>query len=139
MLSSLLKSSVQARGRPGQALRLRSGQALHLHIYPGDGESWLYEDDGHSWAYQAGEFRLTHFCCELPPPSRRPSAPKMTVRRTVEGSYDPGYSRFEINLHALPAAPRRVFVDGQSVDTTFDPEHNTVCLTATDWTMLEVR
>jgi len=114
--------------------------ALQLHIYPGDGESWLYEDDGHSLDYRAGEYRLTRFTCELPrPASRRPSAPKMAVRRTVEGSYDPGYGCFEIHLHALPAAPRQVLVDGQPVDTTFDAEHNAVRLTAGDWTRLEVR
>ncbi len=103
--------------------------ALHLHIYPGDGESWLYEDDGHSLAYQAGEFRLTRFACQLSPvlpvlaggpasgregpPSRRPSAPRLTVHRKVRGPFDPGYSRFEIYLHALSAAPRQVLVDGQ--------------------------
>ena len=114
-------------------------QALHLHIYPGDGQSWLYEDDGHSLAYQAGEFRLTHFACELPPSSRRRSASKLTVRRTVNGPFDPGYSLFDIHLHALPAAPRQVLLDGQTVDATFDPDHHTLHLTTADWTRLEVQ
>ncbi|MBN1135055.1 MAG: DUF4968 domain-containing protein [Anaerolineae bacterium] len=113
--------------------------ALHLHIYPGDGESRLYEDDGHTLAYQAGEFRSTRFTCQLKPASRRSSAPRLTVQRAVEGSLDPGYGRFDIHLHGLPAAPRRALVDGQPVDMTVDAEHNTVRLTAGDWTRLEVR
>jgi len=112
--------------------------ALHLHIYPGDGESRLYEDDGHSLAYQAGESRLTRFTCELSgPASRRPSGFKMTVHRTVSGSFDPGYSHFDIHLHALPEPPRQVLIDGRPADTTFDAEQNTVRLAAGDWTRLE--
>jgi len=121
--------------------------ALHLHIYPGDGESRLYEDDGHSRAYQTGEFRLTRFNVKLSArsrrregsTSRRPSASQLTLHRIVTGPFDPGYDRFEIHLHALPSAFRQVLVDGQPVDTTFDPERNAIRLEAGDWTLLEAR
>jgi alpha-glucosidase len=121
--------------------------ALHLHIYPGDGESRLYEDDGHSRAYQTGEFRLTRFTCKLSArshrregsTSRRPSTSQLTLHRIVTGPFDPGYDRFEIHLHALPSAFRQVLVDGQPVDTTFDPERNAIRLEAGDWTLLEAR
>ena len=113
--------------------------ALHLHIYPGDGESWLYEDDGHSLAYQAGEFRLTRFSCEMQRPApEQPPAPWLAVRRQVQGDLNPGYSRFEIHIHAWPAAPRQVLVDSRPADAAFDAERNTVRLTAGDWTRLEV-
>ena len=108
--------------------------ALCLHIYPGDGESWLYEDDGHSLAFQSGEFRLTHLTCEL----QWPASPRLTVLRQLQGSFDPGYSNFEIHVHAWPAAPRQVLLDGRPADTTFNAEHNTVRLTVGDWTRLEV-
>jgi alpha-glucosidase len=106
-------------------------EALSLHVYPGDGESWLYEDDGHSMAYQAGEFRLTKLTCET-------SRGVLTVHRRVEGPFDPGYSRFEVYVHGLEARPRHVLVDGKIGQMDFDENTGTGRLTVSEWSRLEL-
>jgi len=105
-------------------------EALHLHVYPGDGESWLYEDDGHSLAYQSGMFQQTRFVCETT------AAGGLRIRREVGGPFDPGYNRFEIHLHGLGAAPQ-VRVDGVAIDASFDAETGVARLAAGPWTQLE--
>ena len=107
-------------------------EVLHLHVYPGDGESWLYEDDGHSLAYRSGGFQVTHFQCETSADG------SLTVRRQVEGSFDPGYDRFEIHVHGQEAAPRRVLLNGQAIDVPFEANTRTVHLSAKHWTWLEL-
>jgi alpha-glucosidase len=106
-------------------------QALHLHVYPGEGQSWLYEDDGLSLAYQSGEFHLTRFACQA-------SGDGLVVRREVEGPFDPGYQRFEVHIHGLAAAPQQVLLDGQVADLAYDPEARTARLSAGPWTCLQV-
>jgi alpha-glucosidase len=110
----------------------RPPEAMHLHIYPGDGESWLYEDDGHSREYQAGVFRLTRFACEFTPAGER-----LVVRREVEGAFDPGYDRFELFIHGLADPPQTVAVDGGQVDVTTDSE-GAVRLSIGPWARLEI-
>jgi alpha-glucosidase len=106
-------------------------EALELHIYPGDGESWLYEDDGHTLAYRAGDFRVSRFVCE-------PDNQGLTLGRQVDGPFEPGYDRFQVTIHGLAAAPRRVLVDGQPVGVSFDAARKTASLTAGSWRSLEV-
>jgi alpha-glucosidase len=105
--------------------------ALHLNIYPGDGESWLYEDDGLSLAYQQGQFRLTRFVCES-------SARGQVVRREVEGPFDPGYARFKVIVHGMQDAAQKLFVDGQAVGSSYDAEAGLITATVGPWTTLEV-
>jgi alpha-glucosidase len=107
-------------------------EVLHLHVYPGDGEGWLYEDDGHSHAYRSGEFQVTRFRCETAADGG------LTVRREVEGPFNPGYDRFEIHVHGQEAAPQQVLVDGQVVDGPFEANTGTVRLSAKHWTRLEI-
>jgi alpha-glucosidase len=106
-------------------------QALQLHIYPGDGESWLYEDDGHSMDYAAGESRRTHFVCES-------TAGGLIVHREAKGPFDPGYDRYEITIHGLSTAPRRVLVNNQSLATAYDADEKTASLTIGPWQRLEI-
>jgi alpha-glucosidase len=106
-------------------------QALSLHVYPGDGESWLYEDDGHSTAYQAGEFRLTHLTCET-------DRGVLTMCRRTEGPFDPGYSRFDVYIHGLAAMPRQVLVDSKIAPLALDDKTRTGQLTLGDWSRLEM-
>jgi len=107
-------------------------EALSLHLYPGNGQSWLYEDDGHSLAYRAGELCLTRFEMES-------LAGRLQVRRVVDGSYDPGYERFEVILHGQARPPLQVWVDGRPVAVSMDVESRTARLTTGPWTVLEVR
>lgn len=104
---------------------------LQLHVYPGDGEGWLYEDDGHSLDYRRGEFRVTRFVC-------RSDGEGLTVRREVEGPFVPGYEQFEIHVHGLEAAPRQVLVDGRQAAATFDIGTRAAQLTVGLWERLEV-
>jgi alpha-glucosidase len=105
---------------------------LILHIYLGAGESWLYEDDGHSLAFQSGEFQRTRFVCQA-------RADGWVVRREVEGPFEPGYDRFEIQIHGLDKAPKQVLLDGQRVeDLQFDAESRMVGLLAGPWAKLEI-
>jgi len=107
-------------------------EALHLHIYPGDGQSWLYEDDGRSLDYQAGDFRLTRFAC-------RAAAGSLAVSRLAQGPYEPGYARFEIYLHGQDRAPASVTLDGRGAEVAFDPETRTARFAAGPWHELHIR
>jgi alpha-glucosidase len=107
--------------------------ALQLHVYPGNGQSWLYEDDGHSLDYRAGQFQATRFdIAQLP-------GGGLALSREVEGAFHPGYDRFEIRIHGLQAPPQRVLVDGKPADAAFDADSATASLSATSWSSVEVR
>lgn len=76
---------------------------LQLHLYPGDGVSWLYEDDGHSLAYRQGDYRLSRF--DL---SQRDHT--LTLVRSLAGDFHPPYPHFEIAVHG--AQPLAAHLDG---------------------------
>ena len=65
---------------------------LELHLYAGNGDSWLYQDDGESLDHLAGDYRLTHF-------QLRQDANRLTLTRKVEGNFKPQNERDEIVLH----------------------------------------
>jgi alpha-glucosidase len=88
-------------------------EALILHLYPGDGTSWLYEDDGHSWAYLEGGRRVTRFDCTL-------NGQTLQVRRQSEGPYRPAYDRIQLIVHGVTAVPRSLHVDGRPIDAEYD-------------------
>jgi len=90
-------------------------ETLILHVYAGDGDSWLYEDDGHSLAYQRGEHRVTSFEC------RTTGENSLTIACQVQGAYRPTYADWEWNVHGQTHVPERVLADGQPVqDVSFD-------------------
>jgi len=90
-------------------------KALILHVYPGDGDSWLYEDDGASLAYQQGEYRVTSFEC------RRSEETGLIIACHAQGAYHPKHVHWEWNIHGLPCMPQRVSADGQPVrNLSFD-------------------
>jgi alpha-glucosidase len=82
---------------------------LTLHVYAGDGQSWLYEDDGHSLAYQRGGWRVTRFECQ------RQGDSGLLITRQATGPFCPTYARCEWVIHGLTLAPRHVLADGQAV------------------------
>jgi alpha-glucosidase len=106
-------------------------EVLQLNVYPGDGESWLYEDDGHSLSYEKGEVRLTRFVARV-------AGDDLTLRRLVEGPFDPGYAWFEITVYGVETAPQQVLLDGQPVRATHNAEQGVVQLAAGPWSELRV-
>ena len=101
----------------------RPVERLILHVYPGDGTSWLYEDDGHTWAFQEGQFRVTRLTCET---SAQVGGAVLHVRRTAGGPFTPGYERIEVAIHGLTARPERVSVDGERVgEVEYEPATRT--------------
>ena len=107
-------------------------ECLRLRDYAREGESWLYEDDGESMAFQAGERQITRFVCEE-------GEGASTVRREVEGGFEPGYGRFEVEFHGLQAAPRQVRVDGAAVEAAYDPGTGTARVQVGEWAWIEVQ
>ncbi len=90
-----------------QHIDLQALDRLILHVYPGDGDSWLYEDDGHSLAYRDGEYRVTSFECQ----GTRETG--LTIASRMQGAYRPAYDRWEWNVHGLTHSSEQVLVDGQ--------------------------
>lgn len=91
---------------------------LILHVYPGDGKSWLYEDDGYSLAYQRGEYRVTNFACQCIGKN------SLRLTRHAQGPYRPSYARWEWYIHGLAHAPGRGLADGQPVSNLAWDETN---------------
>ncbi|MBM4430073.1 MAG: DUF5110 domain-containing protein [Chloroflexi bacterium] len=88
---------------------------LILHVYPGDGESWLYEDDGASLAYQRGDWRTRRFNCQQAAPSG------LRITCQSEGAYQPTSRQWEWHVHGVASAPQRLLVDGQPLQSvSFD-------------------
>jgi alpha-glucosidase len=106
-------------------------EALALHVYAGNGESWLYEDDGQSMNYRSGSFQVTRFCTEL-------TEDGLHLRREVEGPFDPGYARFDVTVYGLERPPHQALVDSQAVAVHFHPETATVRLTVGAWGSLDL-
>ena len=89
----------------------KSLDRLVLHIYPGEGTSWLYEDDGHSTAYRAGDCRSTRYRC------RYTGGTDLAISLEVAGSFRPPYASTEYWVHGLPRMPLEVLVDGEPLCT----------------------
>jgi alpha-glucosidase len=93
--------SVVPMAPPTQYVGERPVDVLTLHVYAGDGVSWLYEDDGESLAYQRGEYRLTRFTLTA-------SEARLDLTREVKGPFDPGYSRLQVAVHGVEGPPEAV-------------------------------
>ena len=98
-------------------------ERLILHIYPGEGESWLYEDDGHTWAYQEGEQRVTRFRCSLRQAGRAAHPTGVHIERSVTGAFTPSYDCIQVAIHGLSRETGEVRVDGAPVTAPlYDPK-----------------
>jgi alpha-glucosidase len=104
---------------------------LALHVYPGDSESWLYDDDGQSTACRDGAFQVSRFQSRL-------CDGKLTVRREVEGTFDPGYHHFDVIIHGLGDAPRTIVVDGRARAVVFDATTRSARFKTGPWTRIVV-
>lgn len=82
-------------------LSLQPTEPLLLHLYPGDGVSWLYEDEGDRLVYRQGVYRLTRFVLS----SYRGG---LQLKREVQGGFDPGYTQFALVIHDVDRPPEAV-------------------------------
>jgi alpha-glucosidase len=99
---------------------------LVLHVYPGDGEGWLYEDDGHTWAFREGEQRVTRLVSALRPSQSGTASKTLCLERHAEGPFVPPYQRIQVAVHGVTSAPRDISVDGEGLDAPlFDQETRT--------------
>jgi hypothetical protein len=104
---------------------------MTLHIYPGDGVSWLYQDDGKSPAYRQGQYRLTRF-------SLAASEGRVDLTRQVEGSFDPGYDGFRVVVHGVEGPPDAV--EGlPGAEVVFNPQDHTLRVSEGSFDALRVR
>jgi len=110
--------SVVPMGPVGHNSASSSAGPPTLHVYPGEGVSWLYEDDGESTSYRRGEYRLTRFTLST-------SEGRLELRRDVEGTFTPGYDRFVIVVHGVDGPPKAV--EGMpDAGVTYDPQGRTL-------------
>ena len=110
--------SVVPMAPPVQYVGERPVDRLTLHVYPGDGVSWLYEDDGESLAYRRGEYRLTRFTLAA-------SGGRLDLTREVEGPFDPGYDRVQVIVHGVAGPPEGV--EGlPGAEVTYVPQERTL-------------
>ena len=102
----------EAPPHTGALLAARPTSPLLLHLYPGDGVSWLYEDDGETTAYRRGMYRLTRLALSA-------SGTALRLEREVEGALDPGYSRSVLLAHGVDGPPQ--VTKGPKGEVTYDP------------------
>jgi len=108
-------------------------ERLILHVYAGEGQSWLYEDDGHSLSHERGEYRLTSFVCQ---PTLQGG---LSIARHAQGSYRPEYTQWEWHLHGLPHAPQHALVNGQALQRmVWDESQHVLSVESREIDQLEV-
>lgn len=84
---------------------------LTFEVYPnGDSEREYYEDDGLSFKYQRGDFLLEQIRV-----TSTPSQVAIGVSAR-QGSYQPPARSLEFKVHGQGVAPRRVTLNGESVN-----------------------
>jgi len=86
-----------------------------LHVYPGNGKSWLYEDDGHTWAFQEGETCLTHLNCSTQARQGSTHPARIRIERTPQGPFTPTYDRIQVVVHGIRDAPLQAHADDVAV------------------------
>jgi len=106
---------------------------LVVHVYPGDGRSWLYEDDGHSMGYEDGEYRVMSFECGSN------GNDGLTITRQVQGPYHPPYTHWEWHVHGLGGKPAHVLADGQPVQLAWDEASRTLRFDSGEAQRIEVQ
>jgi len=109
---------------------------LTLHVYPGNGVSWLYQDDGRTWAFRDGAYRLTRFVCKL--------GARLEITREVTQPVEQiagldDYARIRIKLHGLAHPPAHVHVDDVQIqECKFEAENRTAILETGPFTEITV-
>ncbi len=94
---------------------------LELAVYPGaDCHGEIYLDDGLSFAYRRGVFLRQNLRCEMKPDA-------ITLEFDArEGSYPPWWSRIEVVIHGMIAAPRRVLLGESELASRYDAGSETL-------------
>jgi alpha-glucosidase len=90
-------------------------ERLTLHVYPGPEafEGTLYEDAGDGWDFQDGAFWLGRFV-------GTDDGATLRIRVDVDGHYTPEWTGWDVVVHGLDNAPRRVEVGGEPVEAAWD-------------------
>jgi alpha-glucosidase len=104
-----------------QSTRQTPEGPLELSVYPGpDCHGQIYLDDGVSFAYQTGAYLRQTIRCTV-------EADAVTIDIDArEGSYVAWWSRIELLIHGVTAAPRRVSRSGAEVASRYDAAGETL-------------
>ena len=88
---------------------------LEVNVYVADGrhESTLYEDAGDGWDFERGGYWLGRIVLEA-------TAARVSVTTHVEGAFDPEWEGWDVVVHGLAEAPRRVTVGGRDAEVSWD-------------------
>ena len=86
---------------------------LHVYVAAGRHESRLYEDAGDGWDFRDGGYWLGRFTVDA-------DAVRVSVSCTVDGHHVPEWDNWDVVVHGLGAAPRRVQVAGATVEAAWD-------------------
>ena len=112
---------------------------LVLHVYPGEGDSWLYEDDGQSWDFLKGVSLKTHFVCHTERGTGPGTVSRCFVMRECQGAFTPTYTRVQVAVHGIRAAPTSIKRDETEIlDADWDEAARTVTFEAPLFTTIEL-
>lgn len=79
---------------------------LNVYYAPSSETSTLYEDDGITFAFEQGGYSERKFMVAG-------SEKEFSIQQTIEGSFDPRYSRYKLRLIGVPFVISHIRVDDQ--------------------------
>jgi len=85
---------------------------LEVYFKSGKEKSILYEDAQDGYDYNKGRFSLSTF-------RLKGSENNLVIQQFKEGKFEANYSKYRINLHALPFKVKRIYIDNERAD--FEP------------------
>jgi alpha-glucosidase len=85
---------------------------LEVYFKSGKEKSILYEDAQDGYDYNKGRFSLSTF-------RLKGSEDNLVIQQFKEGKFEVNYSKYRINLHALPFKVKRIYIDNERAD--FEP------------------
>jgi alpha-glucosidase len=117
---------------PEQAVVQNTGEKpdgpLELRVYPGsDCGGSIYLDDGHTYSYEKGDFYRVKYSCEVESDSIH------VISGARQGSFEPWWSKIEIEVFGATAAPKEIREGDKIVrDWHYDAEHHCVTFEIAD-------
>jgi len=117
---------------PEQAVVQNTGEKpdgpFELRVYPGsDCGGSIYLDDGHTYSYEKGDFYPVKYSCEVESDSIH------VISGARQGSFEPWWSKIEIEVFGATAAPKEIREGDKIVrDWHYDAEHHCVTFEIAD-------